>query len=726
MGGYPGTDSGDSRAHPYRRARYGSWHGGRDPMEAPFDVRRAIDAIGADVLAGESPGEALRRLLREGTDGLPGMDNLRRKLRERARAARRRGQLDGALQRVKELLDKAIEAERQALFPDPSDAARLAESELDALPDDPARAVRQLADHEWRSDDARAAYDEIRDLLRSEVLDSQFRGMKEALQHTSPQDMDRIKDMLGDLNAMLAADARAAYDEIRDLLRSEVLDSQFRGMKEALQHTSPQDMDRIKDMLGDLNAMLAADARGEHTQERFDAFIQNYGEFFPDNPADLAELVDSLARRAAAQQRMMASLTDEQRQELGDLMAGAMGDAGLATELAALQQQLRAARPDLRWTGRERMRGDRPLGLGDATSALEEIADLEDLDSVLDQDYAGASLDDVDPELVERALGRSAREQIEALRRIERELDRQGYLTREDGRLELSPRAVRRIGQAALRRVFTDLQAAGRGGHDVTDAGAAGELTGSSRAWRYGDEQPLDVVRTLRNAVLRTGAAGRTSGGVRLAVDDFEVFETERRTTSAVALLVDLSYSMALRGTWGVAKSTALALHSLVTTRYPQDAIEIIGFSNYARVLSATELAGLSWDMVQGTNLQHGLMLAGRHLAKHPDAEPVVLVITDGEPTAHLDLDGHPRFAWPPLPETVAATYAEVERVTRRGATINVFMLADDPGLVRFVDKLAERNGGRVFSPDPERLGEYVVSDYLRARRGHRPGRRAG
>jgi uncharacterized protein with von Willebrand factor type A (vWA) domain len=298
-----------------------------------------------------------------------------------------------------------------------------------------------------------------------------------------------------------------------------------------------------------------------------------------------------------------------------------------------------------------------------------------------------------------------------------RELERQGYLSREGGRLELTPRAVRRLGATALRRVFADIDARGRGDHDVADAGAAGELTGSSREWRFGDEQPIDVVRTVRNAVLRQGPTG---GAVRLSVEDFEVVETERRASACVALLVDLSYSMALRGTWGAAKSTALALHSLVSTRYPQDAIEVIGFSNYARRLPPTELAGLSWDMVQGTNLQHALLLAGRHLAKHPDAEPIVMVVTDGEPTAHLLPNGRSEFSWPPLPETLELTMAEVEKISRRGATINVFMLDDEPTLVRFVEAVARRNGGRVFQPSTERLGEYVVSDYIRARKGRR------
>jgi uncharacterized protein with von Willebrand factor type A (vWA) domain len=416
----------------------------------------------------------------------------------------------------------------------------------------------------------------------------------------------------------------------------------------------------------------------------------------------------------------MDSLSREQREELQALMAGAM-DLDMQAQMSQLGDALRAARPDLPWGGRERMDGEQGLGLGDATSALEELADLEDLEAALAQDYPGASLDDVDEAAVQRALGRQAVDDLQALQRIERELQEQGYLVRDSqGRLELSPRAVRRLGLTALRRVFAEVAAQGRGAHEVRDAGAAGDVTGASRPWQFGDEQPLDVVRTVRNAVLRAGP-----GPVRLAVEDMEVVETERRTTAAVALLVDLSFSMELRGTWAPAKQTALALHALVTTKFPQDAIEVIGFSDYAHVVRPEELAGLAPQRVQGTNLQHALMLAGRFLGKHPQAEPVVLVVTDGEPTAHLTRDGYADFCWPPLPETLELTLAEVERITRRGATINVFMLDDEPRLVEFVEHLAERNGGRVLAPDPVRLGEYVVTDYLRARRGRRARRTA-
>jgi uncharacterized protein with von Willebrand factor type A (vWA) domain len=653
-----------------RGHRYGRWHGGPDPLAPPYDLGDAVDEIGDSVLGGSGVREALRELMRRGMQGRRGLDELRRSVRDRLRQARNAGRMDGTLQEVRELLDTAVTAERRELFPDPDDGARLAEAELDALPEDTAGAVRALKDYSWRSDEARQAYDRIQDLLRREVLDSSFANMKNALENATPQDLQAVKDMVADLSNLLDA------------------------------HN-----------------------RGEDTDEQFRDFMDKHGQFFPENPESVEELIDQLARRAAAQERMMAGMSPEQRAELADLMAQTMQDMGLASEMAHLQDALRQARPDLPWGQRGQVPdGSQPLGMGDATTAVAELADLEALSNQLSQGYAGASLADVDEELLERALGRPAVDDLGALRQMERELERQGYLNRSDGKLELSPKAVRRLGATALRRVFAKLTATGRGEHDVADAGAAGELTGSSREWRFGDEQPLDVVRTVKNAVLRTAAEPRAEGErkVTIAVDDFEVVETERRTGAAVALLVDLSYSMALRGTWGAAKSTAMALHSLVTTRFPQDAIQIIGFSSTAQVLRPETLAELSVDTLQGTNLQHGLMLARRFLSHHRDAEPVVLIVTDGEPTAHLEDDGTPFFCWPPMPETIARTVAEVERVARTGATVNVFALDPDPGLVHFVHDMTQRAGGRVFQPDADRLGEYVVADYLRTRRGRR------
>jgi uncharacterized protein with von Willebrand factor type A (vWA) domain len=654
--------------------RYGPYHDGPDPLEPPYDVRGAVDELGDSVLDGSDPSSALRDLLRRGMSGHKGLDDLLRRVRERQRELRDRGRLDGILEQARALLDTAVGQERAELFPDPADEARLREAELDELPRDTARAIRRLDNYDWRS-----------------------------------------------------SAARDTFEKLKDLLRREVLDSQFRGMKQSLQQQDPEAMQRVKDMMAALNEMLDADARGTHTQQDFDDFMQQYGDMFPESPSNLDELVDSLVRRMAAAQRLLSSLTDAQRDELAALMAQTLEDAGLAAEMSRLSGALRARRPDIDfdgWPG-EQMTGDMPLGLSEATTALSELADLTELEDALRQDYPGASLDDIDEEAIRRALGRQAVDDMEALRQIERELERQGYLQRTDGKLELTPKAVRRLGDTALRRVFADLPEGGTGDHDQHDAGQAGEYTGSTRPWSFGDEQAIDAPTTVRNALLRAGLpeAGSEADAparVRLSVSDFEVGETERRTSAAVCLLVDLSYSMALRGTWGVAKQTALALHALIRTRYPQDAIQVIGFSNYARELRETDLAGLGWDMVQGTNLHHALILAGRFLDRRPEHNPVVIVVTDGEPTAHLRRDGQFWFDWPPSPETLELTLAEVDKMTRRRATMNVFMLAEDERLTAFVEEVARRNGGRVLSAVPENLGEYVVSDFLRSRRNGR------
>ncbi|HST81349.1 MAG TPA: hypothetical protein VLL08_06385 [Kineosporiaceae bacterium] len=675
------------------RYRYGPWRGGPDPLAAPYDVRQALDALGERVLSGEGVRDALRDLLRR---GLPdhdqqgrrrGLDDLRARAERMRRETSRRGRLDGTVTKARAQLDQALAAEREQLAGMDGDDARFAEAQLDALPRSTAAAVAELSEYRWASKEAEQIYRQILDGLREDVIDQQFRGLRDALQGMGPD---------GDPEQRAAA------------------------------------MAAMNEMLDDLNELLAKHARAEDTDQDFAEFMAKHGEMFPDNPENVDELIDALGRRAAAAERLMASLTARQREELQGLMAQAMGDSGLAAKMGELSDNLRALRPDLGWgrSGqggeRQRMRGETPLGYGEAAGALQELADLDDLIDQLGQEHAGASLDDIDVETVERTMGSGSAADVQALQELERELERQGWLTRADGALTLSPKALRRLGQTALRQVFEHLGSGKRGEHDIRDAGAAGEATGASRQWEFGDEQPLDVVRSVSNAVRRVSAAGGSMptdgpvGRVRMLAEDFEVVETERRASAAVALCVDLSYSMISEGRWGPMKETALALAHLVATRFPQDSLQIIGFGRYASKLSVEQLAGVEPDYVQGTNLQHALSIAGRHVRRHPDAEPVVLVVTDGEPTAHLTPDGSAFFDYPPAPMTISATVAEVDALTRYGAAINVFMLSEDAGLQRFVDAIARRNGGRVFTPGLERLGQYVVSDYLKSRRGRR------
>ena len=400
-------------------------------------------------------------------------------------------------------------------------------------------------------------------------------------------------------------------------------------------------------------------------------------------------------------------------------MGQAMQQSGLAEEMARLQQGLRSARPDLRWGGRQRMDGESRMGFSDATGALAELADLDQLDDLLGQDYPGASLDDIDEELIERALGRAAVDDVAQLRRIERELRDQGYLQRGSDGLRLTPRALRRLGSTALRRVFDVLESRGRGGHDVRDAGAAGEVTGASREWRFGDEQPLDVVRTVRNAVLRTAAGAASTLG--LAAEDFEVVETERRSSAAVALLVDMSYSMELRGTWGEAKTTALALHALISTKFPQDAIEIIGFSDYARVMShrrarrarlgpraghqpAARADARAPPPRQAPQLRAGDPGDHRRRADRPPRRATASPTSPGRRRARRSRPRWPRSSG--APGAARRSTSSCSTTTR--------------GWCEFMHEVGRRNGGRLFLPKQGALGEYVVADYLRSRNGRR------
>ena len=653
--------------NPRGRYRYGTWSGGDDPLAPPLDVRAALDELGEDILEGSNLRDALRRLLRNGVDGRRGLDALRRDVRRRRQRLQRSGDLAGTIDRVRQALDQVLAAEHEQLAGEPGDDARLAESELAGLPPDTAGAVRELASYDWHSEQARKGYEDIQAMLRSEVLDAQFAGMKQALSGQDP----------------------AASQAVRD-------------------------------MLADLNRLLAAHAAGQDTTEQFAEFMERHGDFFPEAPRDTDDLIDLLARRQAAADRLMRSLSSDQRAELSELMAQAMNnDLDLQSAMSQLRDNLEALRPGMTsQQGRAAgIGGEQGLEYGEAVGAVADLADLEALEAQLGQDYAGSTLDDVDVEALERQLAPSAVADLRALTELERELERQGYVRRGTEGAGLTPKALRRLGETTLRRIFAQLDAGSVGDHDDQRTGAADERTGATLAWRFGDERPIDSPATVRNAVLRRAA---DPSGPRLHVEDFAVAETERRTGAAVALCVDLSFSMVQEDRWGPMKQTALALSHLVATRFRQDALQVIGFDRYARRLSPLELAEIEPEYVQGTNLHHALSLAGRHLRRHPDAEPVVLVVTDGEPTAHLEGDGTAMFNWPPTRATLRATVAEVDAITRAGATMNVFRLGTDPGLARFVDAIARRNGGRVFAPSTDRLGEYVVADYLRARGGRR------
>ncbi len=655
----------DARHRPVHRARYARYAGG-DPLAPPVDLAEALEAIGEDVMAGHSPAWALREFLRRGGREQRGLDDLRRLVQKRRRDLLDRHRLDGTLQEVRELLDRAVLAERTQLAREPDDDARFAEMRIGSLPASTAAAVTELSDYQWRSTEA-------------------------------SQDYERIKDLLG----------------------RELLDQRFAGMKQALQDATDEDRERVNAMLEDLNDLLEAHARGEDTAEQFAEFMDQHGHLFPENPRTVDELIDALATRAAAAQRMLNSMTPEQRDELMSMAQQAFGSPMLQQSLARLDGTLRSLRPDEDWGGGELFRGDQGLGLGDGTGVLQDLAELDALGEQLSQQYAGARMDDIDLDALSRQLGDEAAVDARTLQELARELAERGYLRRtSDGSQRLSPKAMRELGRALLRDVATRLGAR-PGQRDVRQAGAAGERSGATREWTFGDVAPWDVTRTLTRAIQRTASEGEDPRrGVRIRMGDIEVTETEARTRAAVALLVDTSFSMAMDGRWVPMKRTALALHHLIGTRFRGDHLQLIGFGRHASTMDIERLTALEPKSVTGTNLHHALLLANRWFRLHPADQPVLLVVTDGEPTAHLEADGRALFNYPPDPRTIRRTIEELEAAGRLGAQVTFFRLGDDPGLARFVESMARRVDGRVLAPELDDLGAAVVGSYLGSRHG--------
>lgn len=642
------------------RARYSRWDGSQDPFGPDLPVDDLADRLAEDVLDGWGIDHALRRLLQEGMDGrFDGLRHLQERIERLRRMQQEQSGRPDPLADVKQRLDQITETEREALAADPSEDARFSELALDALPDNVADRIRELREHPWRSREARESFEELLDDLRRQALDSTFRQMMDGLGEMSDEDRERLQDMLADLNQML---------------------------EQHNQGVGP-------------------------SQEQFDEFMRRHGEFFPESPQTFEQLLEALARRAAAFSRFMASLTPEQRAEFQQLMEDLLDDMDLAFEMDRLGQNLRQAAPSLSWDQPAEM-GSEPMGLSQGLDAIDQASRLEELEQALGQDYPGASLEDVDVDALRQALGDDAARDLERLRHIERMLEDAGVVSRSEGRLELTPRGVRKLGERALARVFERLQLGGAGSHEVSASGGIDEPTGSSRPWQFGDPFRLDLRRTLHNAVLRSGPSGQ---GIRLHPDDFEVEEAEHRTSVSTVLLLDMSRSMPLRGHWLPAKRMALALHTLIGTTYPEDRLSIVGFSDYAREMSPADLAEVDWEPVYGTNMEHAFNLAGRLLAKQRDGAKQVLLVTDGEPTAHLEGE-YVFFHWPPVRETLERTYKEAMRLARSGVTVNIFMLEQSPGLVDFIDRLAQIVEGRVFAATGDEIGDLIVTDYVRSR----------
>ena len=639
------------------QARYSRWDDTQDPFGPELSAGELLEELSDDALSGLGIEGALSRLMRRGMQGsFDGLDALRARLRERRASEQANLDLSGPLEELRERLDDIVDRERSTLSFKAEDDARMREAFLDALPPDVPGRIGELSDYRFVDPEAQAAFDELMEHIREQVMGAYFRSMAEGLRSMSPEDMASFRDMLAELNQMI----------------------------EQRERGEPYD---------------------------FEGFMQRHGDFFPGDPKTLDELLEQMAARMAAMSRLLASMSPEERAELQALSEQVLQDMDLAFEVDRLGSNRSSAFPDLGWGEPALAGGDEPMSLSATIDAMERLHELEELDRSLQGDYPGASIDDVDEDALRQALGEDAVRDLRRLKEIERALERAGLVSRERGRLEVTPKGARSMGERALVRVFEQLRRDREGVHEAREAGGLAEPTGATRPWRFGDAGQIAVQRSVFNAVVRGGPGAQ----VRLEPDDLELLEAEQRTEAATALLLDLSFSMPLRGHDVHAKRMALALHALIEGRYPHDTLYLIGFSDYARQMQPRELAAAGWERVYGTNMHHAFHLAGRLLARHPRATRQVIMVTDGEPTAHLEGE-RARFAWPPIPKTIRLTLAEATRLSRSGVTLNVFMLEDSPGLIGFMERLAELTAGRVFLMDDRELGSFVLRDFVRRR----------
>jgi uncharacterized protein with von Willebrand factor type A (vWA) domain len=665
------------------RVRYGRWSGTQDPFPARVGADDVLDEVAEDLLSGATPDQALRDVLRRGLRGrVSGLDQLRQRVEQARRRELARMGLEGPLRAVERALGEIVERERTALdFHPDEDEAASHRDQLDALPGDVAGRLGALEDYAFVDGRAGQDFQRLLERLRRDVAQAAFGRLAGALGSARPEDVARMRDMLTDLNALIAQRERGRERSAREEERE----------------------------------------RSAREEEAFAAFKVRYSDLLPGDPQSLDELLEELARRMAAMSRLLAGMDPDQRAQLAQLAERMLGDLDLSFQADQLRRALQGAYPELGWDQGVQTAGGAGAGqdassLSSTVDWMEHLQSYDDLAASLGQSYPGARLEDVDADALRQALGEDAARDLRALIQIERVLEEAGAATRRHGRLELTPRGIRQLGERSLARIYERAVTGAVGSHRTPGSGGDGELTGATRTLRFGDPFRLDVPRTVRNALLRRGSGGLRAAAVALGPEDFELAEAERRVRAATVLLLDMSFSMPLRGNWVPAKRVALALHALVSSKFPEDRFYVVGFSDYARRLAPRDLLATGWERVYGTNMQHAFMLARRLLGAHPGAEQQVIMVTDGEPTAHLEGE-HAFFAWPPEPRTLQLTLSEAARLARTGATLNVFLLDHDPGAAAFVERMVRSYGGRIFYPDLDDLGSLVVRDFLSGRR---------
>ncbi len=657
------------------RFTYSRWDGSQRGFDLNADL--LFDQLTDELLYHGDVNAALRRMMQEGMRGpdgerMQGLRELLDKLREERQSRLDQHDLGGVYDEISRQLDDIVDEERHAI----ENAKRAAE----------------ISGDERRAQTARDSADERN--MRLDLMPNDLAGKVRELSSYQFE----------------SAEAQQRFEQMMDRLREQLMQQMVDQMSDGMQNMSPADMQRMKDMLASLNEMLERRERGE--DPGFDQFMEQFGDFFPENPETLEELLEQMARRMAAMQAMLNSMSPEQRAQLQQLSDQLLGDMDLRWQMEQLGSNLRSMFPQMNWGQSYDFEGQDPMGMSQAMQAMRDLGDLDQLEHLLKNATNPGALAEADMDRVRDLMGDDAAKSLERLAQLTKMLEEAGLIENKEGRLELTPKGLRAIGSNALRDLFTKLNKESVGQHQLHQFGQGHERTYQTKPYEFGDAFELDLHGTIRNALRRSGSGTP----VRLQPDDFEIERTEHLTRSSTVLMLDLSMSMPMRDNYLPAKKVAMALHHLISSQFPRDYLGLVGFSETARVITPEQLPEVSWDFVYGTNMHHGFTLARQLLSKQTGSKQIIM-ITDGEPTAHITPGGDVSFNYPPVRETIEATLREVVRCTRQQIRINTFVLDATTALTAFIERMTQINRGRAFYTTNEALGDYVLVDFLEHRR---------
>jgi uncharacterized protein with von Willebrand factor type A (vWA) domain len=657
------------------RFTYSRWDGTQTGYSVNAD--EILDELTDDLLMHGDLQAALRRLMREGMtdkDGnrIEGLREMMDRIRQRKKELEESGDLGGVYSEIADALKDIVDEERHAV----ENAVRDAEASGD----------------ERRAETARDAAMERN--FRLDMMPEDLAGLVRELQSYDFESQE----------------AKERFEEMLEKLRQQMMQQVVDQMSEGMQNMSPEDMSRMKDMMAALNQMIEKREQGEDPE--FEKFMEEFGDFFPENPQTLDELLENMAQRMQAMQDFMNSLTPEQRSQMQQLSDQLMEDMDLSWQMQQLGEKLSKMFPQPGNGQGYNFRGEQPMDMQQAMQAMAEMGQLNDMEAMMRQAASPAQLSEVDIDKVRDLLGDSAAKSLQKLAEMTKVLEEAGLINNKEGRLEVTPRGLRAIGNNALREMFNKLSKDKLGQHRIPREGSGHERTYDSKPYEFGDPFRLDLQKTIRNAISRQGSGTP----VRLSPEDFEIERTEHTTQASTVLLLDLSFSMVQADRFVPAKKVAIAMHSLISSQFPRDFLSIIGFSSIAYPIRPDQLPEVSWDREYGTNMHHAFALARKQLAGKAGTKQIIM-ITDGEPTSHITPEGYPVFTYPYIQESVELAMREVMRLTKEGITLNSFVLDANGSLRQIIEQMAEINKGRAFFTSADTLGDYVLVDFLENRR---------